>query len=277
MIETLSEYLAFPFVRNALLAGVLISVSAALLGLPLVLRRLSFIGDGLSHVAFGAMAVATAMDFADSMALSLPVTTAAALLLMFSGRGKGAAGDAVLAMLSVGAMAAGYLIVNLKPSTSNVSGDVCTTLFGSVSILTLTEGDLWLCAGLSGMVALLWALFHRKIFDVIFDEDFARASGVNTALFKAIAAVVVAVVIVVSMRLVGTLLVSALLVFPAISAMRLAKSFRGVALAATLFSVVSSTVGILAAIVAGTPVGATIVVANIALFAVCLAAGRILS
>ncbi len=276
MLETLFEYISYPFVRNALIAGVLISVSAALLGLPLVLRRLSFIGDGLSHVAFGAIAVATAVGFADSMALSLPVTIAASLVLMFSGRGKGAAGDAVLAMLSVGAMALGYLIVNLKPSSSNVSGDVCTTLFGSVSILTLTEGDLWLSAGLSLLVVILWALFRRKIFDTIFDEDFARALGANTTLFKAAAAIVVAVVTVVAMRLVGTLLVSALLVFPAISAMRLARSFRATAIAAALFAVVSSVSGILAAILAGTPVGSTIVVANIVLFAACTVAGRLL-
>ena len=273
---TFLEYLSYPFVRNALVAGVLISLCAALLGVPLVLRRLSFMGDGLSHVAFGAMAVAGVLNFADTMALSLPVTIAAALVLMRSGRGAKTGGDAMLAMLSVGAMAAGYLVMNLKPSTSNVSGDVCTTLFGSVSILTLTTLDMWLSVGLSVAVCVLWLFAYNRVFDMTFDESYARASGANTALFNTLAAVVVAVVIVISMRLVGTLLVSSLLVVPAIAAMRVAKSFRAVCVVAAVFTVVCSLAGIMIAVVAGTPVGSTIVAADIAALLLMSTVGRVL-
>lgn len=273
---TFLEYLSYPFVRNALVAGVLISLCAALLGVPLVLRRLSFIGDGLSHVAFGAMAVAGVMNFADTMALSLPVTIAAALVLMRSGRGAKTGGDAMLAMLSVGAMAAGYLVMNLKPSSSNVSGDVCTTLFGSVSILTLTTLDMWLSVGLSVVVCVLWLFSYHRVFDMTFDESYARASGANATLFNTFAAVVVAIVIVISMRLVGTLLVSSLLVVPAIAAMRVAKSFRAVCIVAAVFTVVCSLVGIMVAVVAGTPVGSTIVASDIVAFLLVSITGRFL-
>ncbi len=273
---TFLEYLSYPFVRNALVAGVLISLCAALLGVPLVLKRLSFIGDGLSHVAFGAMAVAGVMNFVDTMALSLPVTIAAALVLMRSGRGAKTGGDAMLAMLSVGAMAAGYLVMNLKPSSSNVSGDVCTTLFGSVSILTLTTLDMWLSVGLSVVVCVLWLFSYHRVFDMTFDESYARASGANATLFNTFAAVVVAVVIVISMRLVGTLLVSSLLVVPAIAAMRVAKSFRAVCIVAAVFTVVCSLVGIMVAVVAGTPVGSTIVASDIVAFLLVSITGRFL-
>lgn len=276
MLDQIVEYFGYPFVRNALVAGVLISLSAALLGVPLVLKRLSFIGDGLSHVAFGAMAVAGALNFADSMVLSLPVTIACALVLMKSSRTAKTAGDAMLAMLSVGAMAIGYLLMNLKPSSSNVSGDVCTTLFGSVSILTLTTSDLWICIVLSLGVVACDLLFHHRLFDVTFDEGHAKACGTNTAVFNAVWAVVVAVVIVMSMRLVGTLLVTAILVFPAVTAMRVAKSFRAVAAVAAAFSVVCSLAGILVAVVAGTPVGSTIVGVDIAGFVLLSAIGRFL-
>ena len=274
---TFLEYLSYPFVQNALVAGVLISLCAALLGVPLVLRRLSFIGDGLSHVAFGAMAVAGVMNFSDTMALSLPVTIAAALVLMRSGRGAKTGGDAMLAMLSVGAMAVGYLVMNLKPSSSNVSGDVCTTLFGSVSILTLTTLDMWLSVGLSLAVCVLWLFAYNRVFDMTFDESYARASGANATLFNTFAAVVVAVVIVISMRLVGTLLVSSLLVVPAIAAMRVAKSFRAVCIVAAVFTVVCSLAGIMVAVVAGTPVGSTIVAADIAAFLLMSTIGRFLN
>jgi len=276
MIEQIIEYMSYPFVVNALIAGVLIALCAALLGVPLVLKRLSFIGDGLSHVAFGAMAVAGALNFADTMALSLPVTIACSLVILLSGRGRGASGDAVLAMLSVGAMAMGYLIMNLEPTSSNISGDVCTTLFGSVSILTLTRVDMWICVGLSLGVVLLWFFSYHRLFDVTFDEEFARSSGVNTSLFHAVAAVVIAIVIVISMRLVGTLLVSALLVFPAVSAMRVAKSFRAVSIIAAVFSVVCAFIGIMVAVVAGTPVGATIVAVDIVGFVCSFILGRFL-
>ena len=180
----------------------------------------------------------------------------------------------MLAMLSVGTMAAGYLVMNLKPSTSNVSGDVCTTLFGSVSILTLTTFDMWLSVGLSLAVCVLWLFAYHQIFDITFDEAYARASGAKVSLFNTVSAVVVAVVIVISMRLVGTLLVSSRLVVPAIAAMRVAKSFRAVCIVSAVFTVVCSLVGILVAVVAGTPVGSTIVAADIAAFLLMSVIGR---
>ena len=274
MLEQLHEYLAFPFVRRALVAGVLIAFCAAILGVTLVLRRLSFIGDGLSHVAFGAMAVAGVLNFADSMALSLPVTVACAVFLLRAGQGAKVRGDAALAMLSAGAMAIGYLLMNVFPSSSNVSGDVCTTLFGSVSILTLTEGETWACVGLAGGVAAFQALTYHRQFDLAFDEAFARASGVPATLFNMLSAAVVAVVIVISMRLVGTLLVSALLVFPAVSAMRVCKSFRAVTACAAVLSVACALAGILVSVVAGTPVGPTIVAVDTAVFAAFCVIGK---
>ena len=255
------DLLTMPFVWRAIVAGVTIALSAALLGVTLVLRRLSFIGDGLSHVAFGAMAVATALGLAGaSMTVALPLTALAAVILL-ARRGR-VGGDAALAMLSVGAMAAGYLLMNLFPSSANVSGDVCTTLFGAVSLLTLTTAETWLCVALAAGVILYSVLTYHRAFDIAFDEDFARASGTNVALFNFVSALVVAVVIVVSMRLVGALLVSALLVFPVISALRLARSYLAVTLTAAVFALSCAATGLVLALVLSTPVGATVVAVN---------------
>ena len=270
-IETLRQYLAFPFVQNALVAGLLVALAAALLGVTLVLRRLSYIGDGLSHVAFGTMAVAGALHFADRLSLSIPVTAICAVLLLRSGRGAKIRGDAALAMFSVGAMAVGYLLMNVFPGSSNVSGDVCSTLFGSTSILTLSASDVRLCAALSLGVALFFAFFRNRIFEVVFDPDFARACGTRTAFWETALAVLSAVVIVTAMRLVGTLLVSALLVFPAVGAMRVCRSFRSVLACAAATGVACALAGILASILAGTPVGSTVVAADaLGLLALCL-------
>lgn len=278
MIATLLEYLSYPFVRRALLAGTLIALAASLLGVSLVLRRLSFIGDGLSHVAFGAMAVAGALSLADNLPLSLAATVLCALLLLRRGAGGARVrGDAALAMLSVGAMAIGYLLMNLFPSSSNLSGDVCTTLFGSVSILTLTGGETLTCVLLAAAVVLYRVLAHHRTFDVAFDEDFARASGTSTAFTDTLAAAIVAVVIVVSMRLVGALLVSALLVFPAVTAMRLCKSFRAVTIAAAVLGTLGALAGLLVAILAGTPVGSTIVAVHLLLFVLAAVLARCLA
>lgn len=271
-LETLRQYLAFPFVQNALAAGLLVALAAALLGVTLVLRRLSYIGDGLSHVAFGSMAVAGALQFADRLSLSLPVTAVCAVLLLRSGRGAKVRGDAALAMLSVGAMALGYLLMNVFPGSSNVSGDVCSTLFGSTSILTLSTSDVWICAALSAGVALFFTLFRNRIFEIVFDPDFARACGTRTAFWETALAVLSAVVVVVAMRLVGTLLVSALLVFPAVGAMRVCRSFRSALLLSAATGMACALAGILASVVAGTPVGSTVVAADVlALLALSLA------
>ena len=272
---SLGEYLALPFVQKALVVGVLVALCASLLGVTLVLRRFSFIGDGLSHVAFGAMAIAAVVGLTDDMLLVLPVTIGSAVLLLAAGTNARIKGDAAVAMISVGALAVGYLLMNLfPPSTkSNVSGDVCTTLFGGTSILTLKSTEVWLSVALSVVVVLFFVLFYHKIFAVTFDENFAAATGARTRLYNLMIAVIIAVVIVLAMKLVGSLLISALVVFPALSAMRVFKSFRSVSVCAAVISVLCAAVGILVAAMAGTPVGSTIVVANIAVFAAFTLAG----
>ena len=266
---TLSDYLQLPFVQNALLVGVLVALCSSLLGVTLVLRRFSFIGDGLSHVAFGAMAVAAVIGLTNDMLLVLPVTILCAVLLLAAGTNARIKGDAAVAMISVGALAVGYLLMNLFPPSgkSNISGDVCTTLFGGTSILTLKSLEVWLSIALSAVVVVFFILFYHKIFAVTFDESFAAATGANTRLYNLLIAVIIAVVIVLAMKLVGSLLISALVVFPALSAMRLFKSFRSVSICAAVISVLCAAAGILIAAVAGTPVGSTIVVANIGVFA----------
>lgn len=276
---SLSDYLQMPFVQNALLVGVLVALCASLLGVTLVLRRFSFIGDGLSHVAFGAMAVAAVAGLTNDMLLVLPVTILCAVLLLAAGTNAKIKGDAAVAMISVGALAIGYLLMNLFPPSgkANISGDVCTTLFGGTSILTLKSVEVWLSIALSVVVVVFFVLFYHKIFAVTFDENFAAATGANTRLYNLLIAVIIAVVIVLAMKLVGSLLISALIVFPALSAMRVFKSFRSVSVCAAVISVLCAAAGILVAAVAGTPVGSTIVVANIAVFGVFTLAGLVRS
>ena len=266
LIEKLSFYLEFPFVRYAIIVGVLVSLCSSLLGVTLVLKRYSYIGDGLSHVAFGALAIASVLKLTNNMFLILPVTIAVAILLLCTGKDSRIKGDAAVAMVSVGALAIGYLLMNIFSTSANISGDVCTTLFGSTSILTLKQEEVYLCAVLSGIVLFSFILFYNKIFSITFDENFARATGVNTTAFNLLIAVIVATIIVLAMNLVGALLVSALVVFPALSAMRVFKSFFSVTVAAATISVLCSLIGIVVAILAGTPVGSTIVAADIVVF-----------
>ena len=246
--------------------GVLIALCSSLFGVTLVLKRFSYLGDGLSHVAFGAMSVATVLHLADSMVLVLPVTILCAVLLLRGGQNAKIHGDAAIGMLSVGTLAFGYLVVNLFSASPNLSGDVCSTLFGSTSILTLTAEEVWLCAGLSVVVVALFVLFYHKIFAVTFDESFAQASGMGARRWQLLLAVIIAVIIVLAMYLVGSLLISALVIFPALAAMRVCRSFLGVTVCAAVFSVVGAAGGILVAILAGTPVGATIVAVDMAGF-----------
>lgn len=276
MIEKLIQYLEYPFVRYALIVGVLIALCSSLLGVTLVLKRFSFIGDGLSHVAFGAMAVASVMNLTNDMLLILPVTVVSAILLLRSGKNAKLKGDAAIALISVSALAFGYLLMNLFSTSSNLSGDVCTTLFGSTSILTLTKKEVILCVVLSLAVVAVFVLFYNKIFAVTFDEDFARASGMKANAFNLLIAVIIAVIIVLAMNLVGSLLISALVIFPALSAMRLFKNFKAVTICSAVVSVVCSFAGIVISILAGTPVGSTIVAVGVGVFAICSVLGRIM-
>lgn len=274
-VMSLADFLSFfqyPFVWRAIIVGTLIALVAALLGVTLVLKRFSFIGDGLSHVAFGAMAVAAVAGITDQMLIILPVTILAAVLLLRSGRRAKVNGDAQLALISVSALAIGYLIYNLSGS-SNVSGDVCTTLFGSTSILELTPFDLWMSVGLSAAVVIVFVLLYHKIFAVTFDETFYKATGVKTELYNLMIAVVIAVIIVLAMDLVGSLLISALVIFPALSGMRLFQSFKKVTIFSAVLSVVCALLGLLLSIWLSTPVGSTIVAVDLVAFLACSTVG----
>ncbi len=275
MFEKLALYMGYPFVRYALIVGVLIALCSSLLGVTLVLKRFSFIGDGLSHVAFGVMSVAAVLNLSDDMLLVMPATILSAVLLLRTGQNTKVKGDAAIAMISVGALAFGYLIMNVFSTSSNLSGDVCSTLFGSTSILTLKSAEVWVCAILSIAVVVIFILFYNKIFAVTFDENFARAVGTKADRYNLLIAVVIAVIIVLAMNLVGSLLISALVIFPALSAMRLFNSFKSVTICSALLSVISAFSGIVLSILAGTPVGSTIVAVNVAVFAVCCLTGWI--
>lgn len=275
LIEKLTLYFEYPFVRYALIVGILIALCSSLLGVTLVLKRFSFIGDGLSHVAFGGMAIATVMKLSNQMLLILPVTVICAILLLRTGQNAKIKGDAAIAMISVGALALGYLLMNIFSASANLAGDVCSTLFGSTSILTLTKTEVWLCVALSVVVIAVFLLFYHKIFAVTFDEDFARATGTKAEQYNLMIAVIIAIIIVLAMNLVGSLLISALVIFPALSAMRLFKNFKSVILCSAILSVFCAVLGILTSILAGTPVGSTIVAVDITAFAICSLIGWI--
>ena len=275
MIEKLAMYLEYPFVRYAFIVGILIALCSSLLGVTLVLKRFSFIGDGLSHVAFGGIAIASVLNLTDDMLLVLPFTVVAAILLLKTGQNAKIKGDAAVAMISVGALAFGYLLMNIFSTSSNLSGDVCSTLFGSTSILTLTKGEVILCVALSLVVVAIFILFYNKIFAVTFDENFSRATGVRADAYNLLIAVVIAVIIVLAMNLVGSLLISALVIFPALSAMRIFKNFKSVTIFAAVLSVLCAALGIVISILAGTPVGSTIVATDTAAFLICMIVGAI--
>lgn len=268
ILEEMIHYFTYPFVRYAVIVGVLIALCSSLFGVTLVLKRFSFIGDGLSHVAFGAVAIAAVLNLSNDMLLVTPVTILFAILLLRTGQNTRIRGDAMIAMLSVGALALGYLLMNVYSTSSNLSGDVCATLFGSTSILTLSPTDVWLCIAMSILVIAAFIVFYHKIFAVTFDEGFALATGTKAGAYNLMIAVIIAIIIVLAMNLVGSLLISALIIFPALSAMRLFKSFHSVILSSSALSVTCALLGILIAIFASTPVGSTIVAVNIAAFAV---------
>ena len=266
MLQTLSLYFSYPFVRYAFIVGILISLCSSLLGVTLVLKRFSFIGDGLSHVAFGAIAIASVMNLTNNMLLVLPITIIAAILLLRTGQNAKIKGDAAIAMISVSSLAIGYLLMNIFSKSSNLTGDVCSTLFGSTSILTLTPLHVWLCVILSILVIAAFIIFYNKIFAVTFDETFAQAIGTHASIYNLVIAIIIAIIIVLAMNLVGSLLISALVIFPALSAMRIFKSFKSVTICSAIISVVCSALGLLISVVGGTPVGSTIVGIDLSCF-----------
>ena len=274
-MDKLMLALQYPFVRYAIIVGVLIALCSSLLGVTLVLKRFSYIGDGLSHVAFGAMAIAGVLNLTNNMIVAMPITILSAILLLRSGQNAKIKGDAAIAMISVGALAFGYLIMNVFSTSANLSGDVCSTLFGSTSILTLKGTEVWLCMVLSLVVVVVFILFYNRIFAVTFDENFAKATGTKTEIYNLIIAVITAVIIVLAMNLVGSLLISALVIFPALSAMKIFKSFKSVTICSVVLSVVCALAGMVISIITGTPVGSTIVAADMVVFGICCLAGKL--
>ncbi|MEG0270590.1 MAG: metal ABC transporter permease [Clostridia bacterium] len=269
MLEMLQNMFSYQFMVRALIVGVLVSLCASLLGVSLVLKRYSMIGDGLSHVGFGSLAVATALGLAP-MVVTIPVVVLAAfLLLRLSSRAK-LKGDAAIAMISTGALALGVIVLSLS---SGMTSDVNNYLFGSV--LAMSESDVWLSVVLAAVVLILFAVFYRKIFAVTFDEVFARAIGERAELYNMLLAFLTAITIVLGMRVMGAMLISSLIIFPALTAMRVCKSFRSVTLCAAVVSVLCFLVGLYCSYVLATPAGASVVVVHIVAFLAFSAVGKL--
>lgn len=262
VIDKLIMYFQYDFVIYSFIVGGLIALCASLLGVSLVLKRSSYISDGLSHVAFGAMAISSIVSVTNELIIILPITIISAIFLLYSKKSNKLNGDAKLAMFSVSAMAIGYFLLNVFSVSSNVAGDVCSSLFGATSILTLTLNDVITCVILSAVVITIYIVFYNKIFAVTFDDIFTKSTGVKTDVYNALIAVVIAIVIVISMTLVGSLLVSALVVFPALCSMRLFNNFKSVVISSSIIGVLCSFVGMLISLLSDTPVGATIVIVN---------------
>ncbi len=268
MMGILAEMLSFSFISRALAVGILVSLCASLLGTSLVLKRYSMIGDGLSHVGYGALALAAALNLAP-LQVALPVVVAAAFFLLRLSQNSKMKGDALIAIISCSALSVGMIVVSLF----EVSIDVNSYMFGS--ILALQSEDVILSIISSLLVIILYVLFYNKIFAVTFDESFSKATGIKTNLFNALIALLTAVVIVVGMRLMGALLISGLVIFPSLSAMRICKSYRGVTLASVIISIVCFIVGLSVTFYIPVPTGACIVITNLTAFLLCAAAGRI--
>jgi len=275
IFSRLGYYFQFPFVRYALIVGVLISLCSALIGVPLVLKRFSYIGDGMSHVAFGALAIATVLKFSNNLPFILVVTTIISILLLKSSQKKKIGNDASIALISVGSLAVGYLLINLFSDKANVSGDVCSTLFGATSMLTLNSTDVYISLILSAVVIVVFILMYNRIFSVTFDENYSTATGLKTGIYNLVIAVITSVIIVLAMNLVGSLMISALVIIPALSAMRIFRSFKSVTICSVIVSVVCAVLGILVSILASTPVGSTIVAANLICYIIFFIVGKI--
>lgn len=262
-LADLNMYFQYDFVRYAFIVGILISLCSSILGVSLVLKRLSYIGDSLAHSAFGLMALGTLLSFMDSLAFTLIGTIFFSIVLTYRTANKKMRGDAALTMLTSSSLGIGYLIMNVGDVSSNLAADVCATLFGSTAILTLSVEEVWLCGFLSIFVVAIYIICYNNIFTTTFDADFAKATGVKVHLYNGVHSIVLAIIIVLAINLVGSLLISALIVFPALASMRVFKSFRGVIISAAVFSVVCSAVGLILAILCGTPVGSTIVAVDL--------------
>ena len=260
MTDIFMEMLSYPFMMRAIVVGVLVALCSSLLGVSLVLKRYSMIGDGLSHVGFGALAIATATNWAP-LTVSIPLVLAAAFFLLRLSEDSRIKGDSAIALISTGSLAIGVMVISM---TSGMNIDVYNYMFGS--ILAINSTDVILCVILSSVVLVLYLFFYSRIFAVTFDESFAKATGINAGMYNMLIALLTAVTIVLGMRLVGALLISSLIVFPAITSMRLFKSFRSVVISSAVISVVTFLTGIMASYIYATPAGASVVTFNIILF-----------
>ena len=271
MAEILKEMFSAPILVRALIVGILVSLCAALLGVSLVLKRYSMIGDGLSHVGFGALAVAAVMNLAP-MAVAIPVVILAAFLLLRLSSNSKIKGDSAIALISTGALAVGVMAVSVS---RGVNVDLNSYLFGS--IISVSRGDVVISVVLALAVLLMFVFFYTKIFAITFDENFARATGTNVSLYNMLIALLTAVTIVIGMRLMGSMLISSLVIFPALCSMRVFKSFKSVTICSAVISVTTFVIGMFISYVADTPCGASIVCVNIAAFAVFFAVGAVVS
>ena len=260
MTDIFMEMLSYPFMMRAIVVGVLVALCSSLLGVSLVLKRYSMIGDGLSHVGFGALAIATATNWAP-LTVSIPLVLAAAFFLLRLSEDSRIKGDSAIALISTGSLAIGVMVISM---TSGMNIDVYNYMFGS--ILAINSTDVILSVILSSVVLVLYLFFYSRIFAVTFDESFSKATGINAGMYNMLIALLTAVTIVLGMRLVGALLISSLIVFPAITSMRLFKSFRSVVISSAVISVVTFLTGIMASYIYATPAGASVVTFNIILF-----------
>jgi zinc transport system permease protein len=268
-IDTLQEMFSFPFIVRAVVVGLLVSLCAALLGVSLVLKRYSMIGDGLSHVGFGALAIATALHSAP-LAVTIPIVVAAAFLLLRISENSKIKGDAAIALISTSSLAIGVLVVSL---TTGMNTDVCNYMFGS--ILAMSRSDVKLSIILAAVVLTMFVLFYNKIFAVTFDENFARATGVRAGWYNMMLAFLTAITIVLGMRMMGALLISSLIIFPALTSMRLCKKFMSVTVCSAVVSVVCFFTGVVISYVKETPTGASVVIVNIVAFLLFWAANAV--
>ncbi len=275
MLEQLRYYFSFSFVWYALIVGICIALASSLMGVTLVLKKQSFIGDTLSHVAFVAMSVGMIANFSNNMTLVLPITIFTAILVLNAKDDAKIKGDSMLALISTSTLAFGYLIINRFSTSANVTGDVCATLFGSTSILTLKMTEVILSVVLSMVVVVIYVMFYNRIFAVTFDEPFLKASGMNTKKYNLLMSVLIASIITLGMKLVGSLLISALIIFPAITSMQLFTEFKKVVVSSALISVFCAAIGILGSIFWSTPVGCTIIGINVTVFIISLVMGQI--
>lgn len=271
MIETVTEMMSYGFIQRAVLVGTLISLCASLLGVSLVLKRYSMIGDGLSHVGFGIITIATALGMTSPLWISIPVVMITAIILLKIGNSRTVKSDSAIAIISSSSLAIGVAVVSL---TTGMNTDTCNFMFGS--ILAMSQSDVYLSIIVSIIVFILFVIFYRKLFIVTFDEDFAKASGLKTSRYTNLIAVLTAIVIVVGMRMMGTMLISSIIIFPALSSMKLFKTFKKVVISSGIISVVCFLLGIYFSYFLNISTGAMIVIVNLIVFIIFTILSKIL-